>query len=159
MIKDSLIANCELRISQRYSINWALFAMYYKRFEELPIWKSALEITRLVYDLTANPRWSKDFPLRDQARRAVISISSNIVEGFEKNNNNEFIRFLRIAKGSTGELRNQFYIGLSAKHITVAEFEVINSRLQHLAREIGGLIIYLEKYRAIHNKKKSIRNS
>ena len=68
--------------------------MRYKRFEEIPIWQFTLEITKIIYDLTSNSKWSKDFGLRDQIRRAIISVSSNIVEGFEKNNNNEFIRFL-----------------------------------------------------------------
>ena len=130
--------------------------MKYRKFEELPIWKSALEITRTIYDLTANLKWSKDFGLRDQSRRAVVSISSNLVEGFEKNNNNEFIRYLRMSKGSVGELRNQLYIALSVKYISKDEFQEINKRLEILAGEIGGLIIYLDNYRK--NNKSVIRN-
>lgn len=63
--------------------------MKFKKFEELPIWKLALKITKIVYDLTAKEKFSKDFNLRDQTRKAIISVSSNIVEGFKKNNNNE----------------------------------------------------------------------
>jgi len=91
--------------------------MRYYRFEELAIWKLSLKITKLVYDLTFNKYFIKDFSLRDQIRRATVSISSNIVEGFEKNNNNEFIRYLKIAKGSLGEIRNQLYIAKSVKYI------------------------------------------
>lgn len=80
------------------------------KFEDLQIWQDAIEITKTVYLVTAQEKFNSDYPLRDQLRRAVISISSNIVEGFEKNNNNEFIRFLKIAKGSTGEARSQIYI-------------------------------------------------
>jgi four helix bundle protein len=54
--------------------------MKFKRFEELPIWKLALKITKVIDDLTAKEKFSKDFSLKDQIRRAVISISSNIVE-------------------------------------------------------------------------------
>lgn len=131
--------------------------MKYKKFEELPIWKYALELTRITYDLTSNSKWSKDFVLKDQIRRAIISVSSNIVEGFEKNNNNEFIRFLKIAKGSVGEARNQAYIALTVNYINQSEFELVNKKLERLAEQIGGLTGYLEKYRK--TKSNPIRNS
>jgi four helix bundle protein len=127
--------------------------MKYKKFEELPIWKESLVITKLIYDLSANSKWNRDFGLRDQIRRAVISISSNIVEGFEKNNNNEFVRFLRIAKGSVGEVRNQLRIALTVNHIHEKEFEEVNVKLESLAAQIGGLIIYLVDYKK--NKQRS----
>lgn len=121
--------------------------MKIKRFEELNIWKLALKITKEIYDLTAKKEFSKDFKLRDQVRGAIISVSSNIVEGFEKNNNNEFIRFLKIAKGSAGETRNQLYIALAVKYITQSEFSRTNKDLEDLAGQIGGFIVYLEKKR------------
>lgn len=121
--------------------------MKYKKFEELPIWNLSLEITRTIYDLTANSKWSKDFGLRDQIRRAIISVSSNIVEGFEKNNNNEFIRFLRMSKGSVGETRNQLHIALVVGYITDKEFNLANDKLEELGARIGGFIVYLDKYR------------
>ena len=121
--------------------------MKYKRFEELPIWQTAIEITKIIYDLSANSKWSKDFGLRDQIRRAIISVSSNIVEGYEKNNNNEFIRFLRMSKGSVGEVRNQLKISLVVGHINQKEFEETDKKLNDLASQIGGFIVYLDKYR------------
>ncbi len=132
--------------------------MKYKKFEELPIWKSSLQITKTIYDLTANMKWSKDFGLRDQIRRAIISVSSNIVEGFEKNNNNEFIRYLKISKGSLGEVRNQLYIALSIEYINKDIFKETNEKLENLAGQIGGLIIYLQNHRRVHqeNKNKSV---
>jgi len=126
--------------------------MKFKKFEELPIWKLALKITKIIYDLTAKGKFSKDFNLRDQIRRAIISVSSNIVEGLEKNNNNEFIRYLKITKGSVGEVRNQLYIALSINYITTKEFEETNKMLEDLANQIGGFIGYLQKHR------KQIRN-
>lgn len=121
--------------------------MKINKFEELNIWKLALKITKEIYDLTAKKEFSKDFCLRDQIRKAIISVSSNIVEGFEKNNNNEFIRFLKIAKGSAGEVRNQLYIALAVGYITNQEFERVNKELEDLAGQIGGFIVYLEKKR------------
>ena len=126
--------------------------MKIKRFEELKIWKLALEITKEIYDLTNKKKFSKDFKLRDQIRSAIISVSSNIVEGFEKNNNNEFIRFLKIAKGSTGEARNQLYIALIVGYINQKEFNKVNKELENLANQIGKLISYLEKFRKQRKK-------
>ncbi|MDP1689361.1 MAG: four helix bundle protein [bacterium] len=117
------------------------------KFEDLPIWKLSLKITKKVYDLASKKEFSKDFKLRDQIHGAIISVSSNIVEGFEKNNNNEFIRFLKIAKGSTGEVRNQLYIALTVCYITQIEFNEINLELEDLAGQIGGLLVYLETKR------------
>ena len=128
--------------------------MRYKKFEELPIWKLSLAATKFIYDLTANAKWSKDFGLRDQTRRAIVSVSSNIVEGFEKNNNNEFIRYLKIAKGSTGEARNQLYVALAIPYITEAEFKNANAQLESLANQIGGLTGYLENHRRQQNANK-----
>ena len=121
--------------------------MKIRKFEDLPIWKKALKLTREIYDLTNQSKFNKDFKLRDQIRGAVISISSNIVEGFEKNNNNEFIRFLKIAKGSTGEVRNQLYVALSIDYVTQTEFDQANKEFEDLAGQIGGFIVYLQKCR------------
>jgi len=121
--------------------------MKIRRFEDLEIWKLSLEITKLIYDLTAKKDFGKDFALRDQIRKAIVSVSSNIVEGFEKNNNNEFIRFLKIAKGSVGEVRNQLYIALAVNHINQQEFNEVNKKLEGLAGQIGGFIVYLERKR------------
>ena len=118
------------------------------KFEELPIWKLSLQFTREIYDLTNLPKFNKDFGLRDQIRRAMISVSSNIVEGFEKNNNNEFIRYLKIAKGSVGEVRSQLYIALAIGYISQEQFDKINQDLEDLANQVGGFIVYLEKQRS-----------
>jgi len=119
--------------------------MLIKKFEELPIWKLSLKITKEIYDLTAMNKFARDFGLRDQIRRAVVSISSNIVEGFEKNNNNEFVRYLKIAKGSVGEVRNQLYIALNISYVSSKEFNRLNAELEKLAGQIGGFILYLLK--------------
>ena len=130
--------------------------MKYTKFEELPIWKESLVITKIVYDLTSLVPFSKDFGLKDQVRRAIVSVSSNIVEGFEKSNNNEFVRFLKIAKGSVGEVRNQFYIALEVGYVEKKEFEELNTKLEKLGANIGGLINYLEKFK---KQQSAIRNS
>jgi four helix bundle protein len=121
--------------------------MKINRFEELEIWKLSLKITRDIYDITAKKEFSKDFGLRDQIRRAIVSVGSNIVEGFEKNNNNEFIRFLKMSKGSVGEVRNQLHIALAVNYITQGEFDSIYGETEILGKQIGGFISYLEAKR------------
>lgn len=130
--------------------------MKIERFEDIPIWKLALTITKTIYDLSAKERFSKDWWLKDQIRRAVISISSNIVEWFEKNNNNEFVRYLKIAKWSCWETRNQIYIALAIEYITEKEFEKVNELLLSLGKQIGWFIKYLEE---VKRKKHSQKNS
>lgn len=115
------------------------------RFEDLEIWKISLSVTKIIYDYSANSKFSKDFGLRDQIRRAVVSISSNIVEGYEKRSNNEFRRFLLISKGSTSEVRNQLHIALAVGYINQNEFDKVDKILLELASKIGALVNYLEK--------------
>lgn len=121
--------------------------MKINRFEDLGIWKLSLKITKEVYDVTSKKEFSKDFGLRDQVRRAIISVSSNIVEGFEKNNNNEFIRFLKIAKGSVGEARSQLNIALVVNYINQKEFDYLYGETEMLSKQLGGFIVYLETKR------------
>jgi len=121
--------------------------MKIKSFEDLEIWQMALSITKYIYDFTSKKDFQKDFELKGQIRRAVISVSSCIVEGFEKNNNNEFIRFLKIAKGSCGEIRNQLFIALSVKYINQEEFDKVSKMLLIESAKIGAFISYLEKQR------------
>ena len=125
--------------------------MKIEKFEDLEIWKISLSITKNIYDLTFTEKFSKDYGLKDQIRRAIVSVSSNIVEGFEKNNNNEFIRYLRISKGSCGEVRNQLYIALTVGYISDSEFEELNQKAKTLANKIGKLIIYLEGEKKKHS--------
>lgn len=123
------------------------------KFEDLDIWKLSLHITKKIYDITSNRLFSKDFCLRDQISRAIISVSSNIVEGFERNNNNELIRYLKIAKGSVGEVRNQLYIALAVNYISQVEFNKLNEELLNLSNQIGKFISYLEVKKKNHEFK------
>lgn len=117
------------------------------KFEDLNIWKTSMSLTKDLYKITSTIHFTKDRGLQDQIRRATVSISSNIVEGFEKNNNNEFIRFLKISKGSIGEVRNQLHIALIINYITQEQFDQLNTKLEELAKQVGGFIVYLQKKR------------
>src|SRR5690606_26102305 len=87
----------------------------------------------------------KDIDLQRQLRRATVSISSNIAEGFERNTDKEFIHFLFIAKGSAGEVRSQLYIALDLKFISEVQFNEMNESVTEISKLISGLIKYLQK--------------
>ena len=94
-------------------------------FEDLEIWKCARELTNIIYLLTNNSTFSRDFGLRDQIRRASVSIMSNIAEGYERGGNQELMQFLSIAKGSCGEVRCQLYVAIDQKYLDKREGEQI----------------------------------
>lgn len=80
--------------------------MKYERFEELPVWKDAIELARRTYELTEHTVFKRRFSLRDQIERASVSVSNNIAEGFERGTTKELLTFLYIARGSAGEVRS-----------------------------------------------------
>ena len=116
-----------------------------ERFEDLISWQKARELNRLVYKISANGTFAKDFGLRDQIRRASISIMSNIAEGFERGGDKEFAQFLSNAKGSCGEVRCQLYAALDEKYLSEAEFKQLSEQSQEVSRLISGMITYLRR--------------
>ncbi len=116
-----------------------------KSFEELDVWKNGKKFTVLIYKVTNSKTFSSDFSLRDQLRRASVSIISNIAEGFERNGNKEFIRFLKIAKGSAGEIRAQLYIAFELDYISNSEFKELYEEINLISKQLSSLITYLRK--------------
>ncbi len=98
------------------------------RFEDIESWKKARGCTRLIYEMSSQGNFTRDFALRDQIRRAVISIMSNIAEGFERGGDKEFIQFLSIAKGSCGEVRSQLFAAFDQNYITEDQFRATYKR-------------------------------
>src|SRR5437764_3188359 len=80
--------------------------MRYNRFEDLPVWNSAIELAVQVYALTDRVQFRRRRSLRDQLERAAVSVSNNIAEGFERGTNKELLAFLYISRGSAGEVRS-----------------------------------------------------
>jgi len=78
-----------------------------ERFEDLEVWQIARQLVKDVYRITSERRFSRDIGLSTQIQRTAVSIMSNIAEGFERKSKKEFIHFLYIAKGASGELRSQ----------------------------------------------------
>jgi four helix bundle protein len=96
-----------------------------KRFEDLQVWQQARELDQLVFKLTQKPVISRDYRLIDQWRAASGSIMDNIAEGFDREGRKEFLQFLSIAKGSTGEVRSQAYRTFDRNYLTPEEFEQV----------------------------------
>ena len=119
--------------------------MRIERFEDIEGWGKARELAREVYKATRQKDFAADYALRDQIRRAVISVASNIAEGFERDGNKEFIQFLTIAKGSCGEVRSQLYLAVDQEYITQAQHLQLSHQALETSRLISGLIKYLKQ--------------
>jgi four helix bundle protein len=115
-----------------------------KRFEDLEVWQKAKELTNLIYSLSSSGSFARDFGLRDQMRRAAVSVMSNIAEGFESQTQSLFIQFLSRAKGSSGELRAQLYIALEQEYITTVEFQSAFSLAEVCSKPLASFVRYLE---------------
>jgi four helix bundle protein len=118
--------------------------MQVKNFEDLEIWEDARALSRGIYQLTRDPKFSKDFGLRDQIRRAAVSIMSNIAEGFERGGNQEFVQYLYVAEGSCGEVRSQLYVALDQSYVTSQACDDASKSFRHLSIMISNLIDYLK---------------
>jgi four helix bundle protein len=117
--------------------------MKYPRFEDLPIWQKARELSQSVYTLTTTPEFNKDLRFRDQIRSSSGSVMDNIAEGYERGGNKEFLNFLYIAKGSCGETRSQSYRAFDFKHINQNQLDDLLQKTTELSREIALFIQYL----------------
>ena len=102
-----------------------------ERFEDLIAWQKARKLTGRIYRISNEGNFARDFNLKDQIRRAAVSVMSNIAEGFERNSAADFHRFLVMAKASCAELRNQLYIALDVAHVPEEEFKPTKNNLQN----------------------------
>ncbi len=125
-----------------------------KRFEDLEIWQIARDICKDIHLLTNKIEFSRDFGLKRQIRNSTGSAMDNIAEGFERDGKKEFIQFLSIAKGSSGEARSQIYRALDQEYISKKEFEQEYSKMILLSVKINNTIVYLKKSEFKGNKYK-----
>ena len=85
-----------------------------KRFEDIEAWQRTRQLVQAIYEISSLGDFAKDFGLKEQIRRAAVSVMSNIAEGFERGGDKEFLQFLALAKASGGEVRSQLYVALVA---------------------------------------------
>ena len=122
------------------------------RFEDLVAWQRARDLTREIYLATRRGSVARDFGLARQIQRAAVSVMSNIAEGFERGNRNEFSQFLSIAKGSCGELRSQLYVALDVAHVDEAYFDILKGKAEEVSRITAGLRTAVAKQRTRRTK-------
>ena len=120
--------------------------MKYDRFEDLPVWKAALDLAQQIYAHTRDRFYSQPGDLRDQLRRAALSVSNNIAEGFERGSTAELLAFLYIARGSAGEVRSmlQFADGSpDAAHLK-SQISNLKSLAESCSRQIRAWADHLQ---------------
>jgi four helix bundle protein len=112
--------------------------MKYSRFEELPVWRAAIELAVQVFALTTKSGFRGRYSLKDQVERAAVSVSNNIAEGFERGTTQELLTFLYIARGSSGEVRSMLCLFESLAGFDDFKFEISNlkSRSEGISRQL-----------------------
>ena len=115
-----------------------------RRFEDLEIWQKARILCRIIHKFTQKEKFSGDYKLISQSKGSSGSVMDNIAEGFERGGNKEFIQFLYISKGSTGEIRSQLYRALDNEYITEEEFNEAYNIAEEIGKMEGSFIKYLQ---------------
>ena len=118
-----------------------------KSFEELKVWKDSRQIVKEIYCTVENFPKRENYGLISQITRASVSIMSNIAEGFARDSNKKFIRFLIISRGSIAEVQSDLFIALDLGFITQDRFADIYEQLDNLGKQINGLIKYLRNHK------------
>ncbi len=109
-------------------------------FKDLKVWQQGKSLAVEIYRLTAAETFRFDYGLRDQMRRAAVSIPSNIAEGDERDTDKEAVRFFYIAKGSVAELNTQLIIAKEIGYIESEAFSLLEGNCNHIASMLGSLI-------------------
>ena len=118
--------------------SWVIVEM--AGFKELKVWQLSKELAVFIYKITSAGAFKSDFGLRDQIRRAAVSIPSNIAEGDERGSNKDAVRFLYIAKASLAELQTQLIIAHEIGYIDLEVLKDMDERCQSLGKMLGSLI-------------------
>jgi four helix bundle protein len=106
----------------------------FKILEDIQAWQKARQVTRMIYEVTAEGQFAGDYGLRDQIRRASVSIMANIAEGFGRRSDKEFANFLNIAHGSVSEVQSHLYVALDLNYIGQTSFTKLNNLLDEISR-------------------------
>jgi len=130
----------------------------FTKIEDMLAWQKAKVLTIEIYKITNEPLFSKDFGLKDQIRRAAVSVPSNIAEGFGRGGTNEFKNFLSIAKGSLYEVKTQLIIAYELGLVEEKLKEQLILNIEEVTGMIAGLIKYLKNTEIKGSKYSSEKN-
>lgn len=115
----------------------------FKSFEEIIAWQKARANTKLIYDITKKNGFEKDYDLRNQIRDSATSVMGNIAEGFDRDTDKEFTRFLYISRASNSETLSHLYVALDQEYVSQPDFDNMKEKILEVKRLITGLITYL----------------
>ena len=110
----------------------------YRSFEDLDVWKRPVNVAVRLYKMLENCR---DYGIKDQILRSAVSVPSNIAEGAERDSKKDFVRFLRISKGSAAELRTQLHIAARANILNAAHCAEVRAEATEISRMLQGLVV------------------
>lgn len=123
-----------------------------EKFEDLIAWQKARELTAVIYRITSAGSFAKDYGLRDQIRRASVSVMSNLAEGFDRAGRAEFHQFLVIAKGSCAEVRSQLYVARDVDYIDQKAFEELSALALETGKIINGLRAAVSRQKDLNSR-------
>jgi len=117
--------------------------MTFRRFEEIRAWQTARVLKKAVYEATAGRAFKRDFGLKDQIRRAAVSVMANIAEGFGCRSDREFVKFLFDAKRSVQEVQSHLYAASDEAYISGEQFKRMYSLGELCSKQLANLISFL----------------
>lgn len=117
-----------------------------KRFEDLECWQEARKFVRLIYKLTKEKRFSRDFELMGQVRKSAVSSMANISEGFHRNSNKDFMKFLDYSRSSLAETVSHCYVALDQEYINKEDMDQVNKQADVVWKKVNNFIKYLSEH-------------
>jgi len=130
-----------------------------KRFEDLECWQAARLFVRIIYRLTRNDLFKKDFDLISQIRRSAISSMANTAEGFHRSSSKDFLKFLDYSRSSVAETISHAYVALDQKYINEKEMEELQKSGDLVWKKINGMISYLKRSQQNNRTNKTNRTN
>ena len=116
-----------------------------ENFEDLRVWQKGIELTKKIYVVTSKGEISRDFGLKDQLRRAAVSVPTNVAEGFERRSGKEYINFLNIAKGSARELRSLLRVAREVSYLEEKTYLELYNQAKELSRMLASQIKAIDR--------------
>lgn len=116
-----------------------------KRFEKLECWKEARGFVKYIYSLTTKSGFKRDFELANQLKRSAVSTMANIAEGFHRNSNKDFMKFLDYSRSSIAESMSHCYVALAQEYIDAEEMKEVNRQAEIVWKKVNNLISYLNR--------------
>src|SRR5262245_28737296 len=118
-----------------------------RSFEDLFVWQLAIELVKEIYLITGRGALKTDFALRDQLRRAGISIPTNIAEGFERRSRKEYLLFLNISKGSSGEVRSLLRVAFEIGYLGEPDYQRLKGKTSRVSASLANQMSALNAIR------------